>query len=92
MDDEVDPGISITPSGACEFDYVSSDVSVVRVDGNGAFIGVGTGSATVTVRFLGNEKYSAAESKNITVTVTKIPTEIVVVNSTVDMHVDDEVD
>ena len=92
VDDEVDPGISITPSGACEFDYVSSDVSVVRVDGNGAFIGVGTGSATVTVRFLGNEKYSAAESKNITVTVTKIPTEIVVVNSTVDMHVDDEVD
>ncbi|WP_405309613.1 Ig-like domain-containing protein [Methanobrevibacter sp.] len=91
VDDEVDPGISITPSGADELDYVSSDVSVVRVDGNGTFIGVGTGSATVTVRFLGNEKYSAAESKNITVTVTKIPTEIVVVNSTVDMHVDDEV-
>ena len=67
-------------------------MSVVRVDGNGTFIGVGTGSATVTVRFLGNEKYFAAESKNITVTVTKIPTEIVVVNSTVDMHVDDEVD
>ena len=92
VDDEVDPGISITPFGAGELDYVSSDVSVVRVDGNGTFIGVGTGNATVTVRFLGNEKYSAAESKNITVTVTKIPTEIVVVNSTVDMHVDDEVD
>ena len=92
VDDEVDPGISITPSGAGELDYVSSDVSVVRVDGNGTFIGVGTGNATVTVRFLGNEKYSAAESKNITVTVTKIPTEIVVVNSTVDMNVGDEID
>ena len=92
VDDEVDPGISITPFGAGELDYVSSDVSVVRVDGNGTFIGVGTGNATVTVRFLGNEKYSAAESKNITVTVTKIPTEIVVVNSTVDMNVGDEID
>ena len=90
--DEVDPGISISPSGAGELDYVSSDVSVVRVDGDGTFIGVATGSATVTVRFLGDEKYSAAESKNITVTVTKIPTSIVVVNSTVDMNVGDEVD
>ena len=90
--DEVDPGISISPSGAGELDYVSSDVSVVRVDGDGTFIGVATGSATVTVRFLGDEKYSAAESKNITVTVTKIPTSIVVVNSTVGMNVGDEVD
>ena len=90
--DEVDPGISISPSGAGELDYVSSDVSVVRVDGDGTLIAVGAGSATVTVRFLGDEKYSAAESKNITVTVTKIPTSIVVVNSTVDMNVGDEVD
>ena len=90
--DEVDPGVSIVPSGAGELDYVSSDVSVVRVDGDGTFIGVATGSATVTVRFLGDEKYSAAESKNITVTVTKIPTSIVVVNSTVGMNVGDEVD
>ena len=90
--DEVDPGVSIVPSGAGELDYVSSDVSVVRVDGDGTLIAVGAGSATVTVRFLGDEKYSAAESKNITVTVTKIPTSIVVVNSTVDMNVGDEVD
>ena len=90
--DEVDSGVSIVPSGAGVLDYVSSDVSVVRVDGDGTLIAVGTGSATVTVRFLGDEKYSAAESKNISVAVTKIPTEIVVVNSTVDMHVDDEVD
>ncbi|WP_292609429.1 hypothetical protein, partial [Methanobrevibacter sp. UBA188] len=70
VDDEVDPGISITPSGAGELDYVSSDVSVVRVDGNGTLIAVNTGNATVTVRFLGNEKYSAAENKTIGVTVT----------------------
>ena len=68
--DEVDPGVSITPSGAGELDYTSSDVSVVRVDGDGTFIAVGTGSATITVRFLGNENYSAAENKTIKVTVT----------------------
>ena len=90
--DEVDPGVSITPSGAGELDYTSSDVSVVRVDGDGTFIAVGIGSANVTVSFNGNDRFEEAESKNITVTVTKIHTEIVVGNATVDMKVGDEVD
>ncbi len=68
--DEVDPGVSITPSDAGELDYVSSDVSVVRVDGDGTFIGVGTGTANVTVSFYGNDKFEAAENKTIEVTVT----------------------
>jgi len=92
VDDEVDSGVSITPYDAGNLNFTSSDVSVVRVDGNGTFIGVGIGTAVVTVSFDGNYKFEPAESKNITVTVTKIPAEIVVVNSTVDMHVDDEVD
>ena len=89
---EVDPGVSITPFDAGELDYTSSDVSVVRVDGDGTFIAVGTGSANVTVSFNGNDRFEEAESKNITVTVTKIHTEIVVGNATVDMKVGDEVD
>ena len=92
VDSEVDPGVSITPFDAGKLNFTSSDVSVVRVDGNGKFIGVGIGNAIVTVSFDGNNKFEAAESKNITVTVTKIPTSIVVVNSTVDMNVGDEVD
>ena len=92
VDDEVDPGVSITPYDAGKLNFTSSDVSVVRVDDNGTFTGVGIGTAIVTVSFDGNYKFEPAKSKNITVTVTKIPTEIVVVNSTVDMHVDDEVD
>ena len=92
VDDEVDPGVSITPYDAGKLNFTSSDVSVVRVDDNGTFTGVGIGTAIVTVSFDGNYKFEPAESKNITVTVTKIPTEIVVVNSTVDMHVGDEVD
>ena len=92
VDDEVDSGVSITPYDAGKLNFISSDVSVVRVDDNGTFTGVGIGTAVVTVSFDGNYKFEPAKSKNITVTVTKIPTEIVVVNSTVDMHVDDEVD
>ena len=91
VDDEVDSGVSITPYDAGKLNFTSSDVSVVRVDDNGTFTGVGIGTAVVTVSFDGNYKFEPAKSKNITVTVTKIPTEIVVVNSTVDMHVDDEV-
>ena len=92
VDDEVDSGVSITPYDAGKLNFTSSDVGVVRVDDNGTFTGVGIGTAVVTVSFDGNYKFEPAKSKNITVTVTKIPTEIVVVNSTVDMHVDDEVD
>ena len=89
---EVDPGVSITPFDAGDLDYTSSDVSVVRVGGDGTFIAVGIGSANVTVSFNGNDRFEEAESKNITVTVTKIHTEIVVGNVTVDMKVGDEVD
>ena len=92
VDDEVDPGVSISPYDAGKLNFTSSDVNVVSVDGDGTFIGVGIGTAIVTVSFDGNYKFEPAKSKNITVTVTKIPTEIVVVNSTVDMHVGDEVD
>ena len=92
VDDEVDPGVSITPYDAGKLNFTSSDVSVVRVDDNGTFIGVGIGTVVVTVSFDGNYKFEPAKSKNITVTVTKIPTEIVVVNSTVDMKVGDEID
>ncbi len=92
VDDEVDSGVSITPYDAGKLNFISSDVSVVRVDDNGTFTGVGIGTAVVTVSFDGNYKFEPAKSKNITVTVTKIPTEIVVVNSTVDMNVGDEID
>ena len=90
--DEVDPGVSLIPSDAGELDYVSSDVSVVVVNGDGTFTAVGNGTANITVSFSGNEKFEPAESKIIDVTVSKIPTEIFVRNATVDMKIGDEVD
>ena len=87
--DEVDPVVSIMPSGAGELDFTSSDVSVVTVNGIGTITAVGEGVANVTVRFMGNDKYAAAESKNITVTVSLKDASVSVNNSTLDLQIDE---
>ncbi|WP_407416148.1 Ig-like domain repeat protein [Methanobrevibacter sp.] len=90
--DEVNPGVGIIPSDAGELDYTSGDVSVVIIDGDGTFTAVAEGSANVTIAFYGNDKYAAADSKVIIVMVSKIPTEILIQNTTLDMKVDDVAD
>ena len=87
--DEVTPVVSLMPSDAGELDFTSSDVSVVTVDGIGTITAVGEGIANVTIRFIGNDKYAAAESKNITVTVSLKDASVSVNNSTLDLKVDD---
>ncbi|WP_407421173.1 beta strand repeat-containing protein, partial [Methanobrevibacter sp.] len=59
---------NLTPADAGELDFTSSDVSVVTVNGIGEVTAVGEGNATITVRFIGNDKYAASEA-NVTVTV-----------------------
>ncbi len=54
---------------------LSPDSDVVLVNGHGFIKGVGEGKDVVTVSFGGNDKYAAAQS-NITITVSKLPTEI----------------
>ncbi len=49
--------------------YTSSNESVAKVV-NGKIQALAEGTATITVSFAGNDKYAAAESKTITVTVT----------------------
>ena len=75
VDEEFDPVVSLVPSGAGRLSFKSSDSDVVLVNGHGFIKGVGEGKAVVTVSFGGNDKYAAAQS-NITVTVSKLPTEI----------------
>ena len=55
--------------------YTSSNESVVKIV-NDSFVAVGEGSAVITVSFNGTDRFAAAESKTINVTVKKIPTEI----------------
>ncbi|MER2013067.1 MAG: Ig-like domain-containing protein, partial [Methanobrevibacter sp.] len=74
--DEFDPVVSLMPSNAGNLSFQSDDADVALVNGYGIITAVGEGEATITVSFSGNKKYAAAESKNITVTVSKVPTEI----------------
>ena len=59
---------SLKPSVAGNLTYVSGNSNVVRVE-NGKLIAVANGTALVNVNFAGNDKYEAAISKVINVTV-----------------------
>ena len=80
---------TLSPGEAGDLSYISSNSSVVFVDIEGKILTVGAGTATITVSYAGNNKYSASEL-NITVTVVTIPTEIKVLDE-ISLYVDDEV-
>ncbi len=88
--DNVKLNATLSPADAGELDYTSSDVSVVTVNGIGELDAVGEGNATITVKFLGDDKYAAAESKNITVTVGLKDASVSVNNDTLNLLIDDE--
>ena len=86
--DVVNLNATLTPGGAGELNYSSSDESVVCVNEIGELTAISGGSAIVTVRFAGNDKYAAAESKNILVTVGKLPA-VIDVTGKLEMKVDE---
>ena len=88
--DEIATGATLTPADAGNLTYTVSNSSVVKVE-DGKIIALKEGSATITVSFAGDDKYAAAESKTIGVTVSKVPTEITVENATVELSVDGSV-
>ncbi len=81
---------NLTPAGAGNLTYVSSNESVVVVV-DGAYLACGKGTAIITVSFAGNENYTAAE-KTITVTVTLNDASVSVENATLDLKVGDRFD
>ena len=66
--------------------YESSNESVATVDENGTITAIGEGTAIITLS-VGNGADYALNSTNVTVTVSKIPTEIIIANATVDLKV-----
>ncbi len=82
--DVVSAGAKLTPGLDIELNYTSSDTNVATVL-LGEIVAVGEGEATITVSFNGDIRYAAAESKTIDVKVTKIPTEITIENTTIEM-------
>ena len=70
-------------------DYISGNESVATVDKNGIVTAVGEGTAIITLE-VGDDEIYAKNSTTVTVTVSKIPTEINIENTTFDMEVNDE--
>ncbi len=60
-----------------ELTFTSANESIAVVDANGKITAIGKGTTTITVKYVGNDDYLPS-SKEITVTVTPIPTEITV--------------
>lgn len=67
-------------------EYESSDESVATVDENGIITAIGEGTTIITLS-VGNGADYTLNSTNVTVTVSKIPTEIILANATMDLKV-----
>ena len=79
---------SLKPSAAGNLTYVSGNSSVVRVE-DGKLVAVANGTAIVLVNFAGNNKYEAAISKVINVTVKLKDASVSVNNAALDLLVND---
>ena len=80
----------MTPAGAGNLTFTSSNSSVISVGADGKITTVGAGSAVVTVGFAGDYKYLAS-STNVSVVVTTVATEINVDSTEITLYVDDQV-
>ena len=87
--DETSVVAELDPVGAGNVTFVSSDESVVTVDGKGNVVAVGEGEANITISFDGDYKYNAADDVTVTVSVSKIDTSIGV-NDELELFVGDE--
>ncbi|MEE0025565.1 Ig-like domain-containing protein, partial [Methanobrevibacter sp.] len=85
VDNTTQVSYNLTPDGAVgDIIFTSNDTGVVEVDKNGNIKAIAEGTALITVTFEGSENYTAS-STNITITVSKIPTEINITNETVEL-------
>ncbi len=67
--DEIATGASLTPAGAGNLVYTSSNEQVAVVK-DGKIKALAAGTATITVSYAGTDKYAAAQSQTIALTVT----------------------
>ena len=80
----------LAPSEAGNLTYSSNDTSVVSIDENGNVVAVGAGTANITISFAGNKNY-AADEKQITVTVSKISTNITIQYDSISLNASNNV-
>ena len=80
---------TLSPAEAGNLTYTSSDEDIVLVSEDGIIYARAKGNASVTVSFVGNDKYKAAENRTITVNVALNDASVSVENDTIDLNVDD---
>jgi len=85
--DEVPVLVNLTPAGNLTF--TSSDEDLVFVEDNVTIVANSQGQAIITVSFAGNENYTAAENKTITVNVALNDASVSVENDTLNLKVDE---
>ena len=85
--DETIINATLTPAGAGNVTFTSSNVDIVEVDNQGNVIAQGKGQAIITVSYAGNNNYTAAENKTITVTVSLNDASVTVDKNTSDLKV-----
>ena len=92
VDDESEINYTLKPSDAVgDLIFSSNYTNIVTVDSlSGIIKAKSEGSATITVNFSGSENYTASNA-TITVTVTKVPSEINITNETVNLKANSEV-
>ena len=89
--DEYEINYTLKPSDAVgDLIFSSNDTNIVTVDSFSIIKAKSEGSATITVNFSGSENYTASNA-TITVTVTKVPSEINITNETVNLKANSEV-
>ncbi|MEE0902374.1 MAG: Ig-like domain repeat protein, partial [Methanobrevibacter sp.] len=69
VNDEFAVLADLTPAGAGNLTYSSSNESVVKVSDEGLITALSEGTSIVTVSFAGNDNYTVAQNKTINVTV-----------------------
>jgi len=87
--DEVPVLVNLTPAGAGNLTFTSSDEDIVFVEDNVTIVANSQGQAIITVSFAGNENYTAAENKTITVNVALNDASVSVENDTLNLKVDE---
>ncbi|WP_410320317.1 Ig-like domain-containing protein [Methanobrevibacter sp.] len=85
--DEIVIVANLTPAGAGNVTFTSSDYDVVDFDFEGNVIAQGKGQAIITVSFAGDDKYAAAENKTIIINVSLDNASVTVDNNTLDLKV-----
>ena len=78
---------TLTPGDAGNLTFTSSNNDVVEVDNKGNIIAQGKGQAVITLSFAGNDNYTAAENRTVTVKVSPCDASVSVDKNNLDLKV-----